>query len=68
MPSVSRAQSRFFHWSESHPGAKGAAPLTVAKEFIAADHGKSLKSLPERVPHKARGGAVKTTAPKMFKW
>jgi hypothetical protein len=69
MPSRSRAQNRFFHWSQEHPGAEGAAPPKVSKEFLAADHGKSLKGLPQHVPHKAQGGPVRTTGyPKKFNW
>jgi hypothetical protein len=37
----------------------------VAEEFIASEHGKSLKGLPERVQKKAEGGSV---YPRTFKW
>lgn len=70
MPSRSKSQSRLFHWADAHPAEAAARGIkhSVAHEFVEADHGKSLKGLPERVTHKARGGAVKPSGPKPFKW
>lgn len=61
MPTQSKAQNRFFHWAEEHPKESGVKP-SVSKEFIQAQHGHSLKGLPER---KAEGGAV---YPPPFQW
>ena len=48
MPSVSKAQSRLMHGVASG-GIKGSSvPKKVAKEFVAADHGKSQAKLPNR--------------------
>lgn len=65
MPSRSRSQNRFFHWAAEHPAESGVKK-SVSDEFLAADHGRSLKNLPERVPHKAEGGQV--GYPRVFKW
>lgn len=69
MPSVSKAQNQFWHAMAEHPeeaAAHGIKP-SVTREFLNADHGRSLKSLPEHVKpvHKAEGGAV---YPRPFKW
>jgi hypothetical protein len=58
LPSVSKAQARFFQWIEHDPtaAAKTGVPKAVAHEFAQADKGRSLKNLPD---HKARGGTVK---------
>ena len=48
MPSVSKAQSRLMHGVASG-GIKGSGvPPKVAKEFVAADKGKSQAKLPQR--------------------
>lgn len=48
------------HWAVSNPQAASKRSLkpAVAREFVAASHGQSLKGLPERVK-KSRGGAVR---------
>ena len=50
-----------------HPAeaAKRGIKPSVTREFLDADHGRSLKDLPERVEHKANGGSVR---PVPFKW
>lgn len=48
MPSVSKAQSRLMHGVASGSITGSSVPRKVAKEFVAADHGKSQKRLPER--------------------
>lgn len=50
MPSVSKAQSRLMHAAAKNPKvAKSAGvPQKVAREYVAADRGKSQKRLPER--------------------
>jgi hypothetical protein len=50
MPSKSKAQSRYMHGIASgsiKPG-KGGPSKKVAKEFVAADKGRSQAKLPER--------------------
>lgn len=58
MPSRSKAQSRIMQAAAHTPGGFGGVPQSVGKDFAKADHGKSLKNLPEHVPHKAKGGVV----------
>jgi hypothetical protein len=41
MPSVSQAQNRYWHWVDSDPSAP-ADKKAVAKEFLAADHGRKI--------------------------
>ncbi len=67
MPVVSKAQSRFFHEMAEHPAeaAKRGIKPSVTREFLDADHGRSLKNLPDHVERKAEGGAVR---PVPFKW
>ena len=50
MPSVSKAQSRLMHGvaSGSIPARKGGPSKKVAKEFVAADKGRSQSKLPQR--------------------
>ena len=68
VPVVSKSQSRFFHWAEEHPAQSGVKP-SVSKEFLAPEHGHSLKGLPERVQKKALGGPVPCAAyPRKFDW
>lgn len=47
MPSVSQAQNRYWHWVDSDPSAP-ADKKKVAKEFLSADQGRSIKKLPEK--------------------
>lgn len=67
MPMESKAQNRFMHWAKAHPQESGVS-AKVSGDFIAAQHGHSEKSLPERVPHKAEGGRVGGQYPAPFKW
>lgn len=54
MPSVSKAQSRLMHGVASG-GIKGSGvPKKVARDFVAADKGKSQKSLPMRKSPRGR--------------
>ena len=64
MPVVSKAQNRYVHARAENPKGPGMSKA-VAEEFIASEHGKSLKGLPERVK-KAEGGSV--GYPRTFKW
>jgi hypothetical protein len=48
MPSVSKAQSRLMHGVASGNITGSGVPKKVAKEFVAADKGKSQKNLPQR--------------------
>lgn len=66
MPSRSRAQNRFFHFAAEHPEEAGVKP-SVSAEFLAADHGRKIRDLPEHVAKKAEGGAV-SSMPKPFRW
>lgn len=50
MPVVSKAQARYFFAHQNDPGSLGK----VAREFIAASQGVSLKKLPERKKPKAK--------------
>lgn len=67
MPSVSKAQHNYFEMIAHDPGAakRTGTSQAVAKEFVQADTGRDLKALPQRVPQKARGGAV---YPRAFRW
>jgi hypothetical protein len=62
MPIVSKSQNRLFRWAEEHPGKalveKGIKPA-VTREFLGTVHGAHIGNLPERVRHKAIGGAVR---------
>ena len=54
MPSVSKAQSRLMHGVASG-SIKGAdVPKSVAKDFVAADKGKSQAKLPQHVKPSSR--------------
>lgn len=44
MPVTSKAQNRWAHANADKPGRTG----DVAREFVSASHGMSLKKLPER--------------------
>ena len=52
MPSKSKAQSRLMHGvaAGSIPPRKGGPSKAVAREFVAADKGRSQAKLPERKP------------------
>jgi hypothetical protein len=66
VPVVSKAQNRFFQWAATHPEESGVKPA-VSREFLEADHGRSLKGLPEHVEKKADGGHVEGGR-RPFKW
>lgn len=68
MPVVSKAQNRWAHWAEAHPKEAGARTAAAAAEFVQADHGRSLKDLPERVQHKCEGGSVGTYPSRTMGW
>jgi hypothetical protein len=57
VPSVSKAQNRFFHAVEENPkiGKKRGVSVRVAKEFLKADEGKKVGKLPERKGRKMKG-------------
>lgn len=60
MPYKSQAQSRFIHWVDENPkqaAAEGIKP-GFAHKFVADSHGQKVSKLPQRVQHKAHGGAV----------
>lgn len=67
MPSKSLSQHNFFEMIAHDPGAakRVGVKQSVGKEFVAADKGRDLSKLPERVQHKAKGGAVTRGS---FKW
>lgn len=48
MPSKSKAQSRLMHGVASGNIKGSGVPKTVAREFVAADAGKSQAKLPDR--------------------
>jgi len=50
MPSVSKAQSRLMHGVASGDIKGSGVSKKVAREFVAADKGKSQAKLPERKP------------------
>jgi hypothetical protein len=50
MPVVSKAQNRFMRGvAAGSIKGKGKPSKAVAREFVAATHGKSLKGLPNRI-------------------
>jgi len=56
MPSKSKAQSRLMHGVASG-GIKGSdVPKSVARDYVAADKGRSQAKLPERKAPPRRGG------------
>ncbi len=65
MPIVSKAQSRAMHAAEEGNSTLGI-PQKVGKDFVDASHGMKVRDLPERVKHKAKGGAICDRPP--FKW
>ncbi len=46
MPSLSKSQNRLMHAAAA--GDSDKVPVSVGKEFIAADKGTKVSSLPER--------------------
>lgn len=50
MPSKSKAQNRLMHAAaqSSEVAKKVGVPQSTAREFVSADHGRSVKSLPEK--------------------
>lgn len=48
MPSVSKAQSRLMHGVASGSIKGAGVPKKVAREYVAADKGKSQAKLPDR--------------------
>ena len=68
VPMESKAQNAYMHWANEHPGEAGVSKK-VSGDFINAQHGHSLKGLPERVQKKADGGPVPCAAyPRKFDW
>ncbi len=53
MPSKSKAQSRLMHGVAAGNIKGSGVPKSVAKEFVAADKGRSQAKLPERKPSKS---------------
>lgn len=49
MPSVSKAQSRLMHGVASGSIKGSDVPRSVAKDYVAADKGKSQSKLPQHV-------------------
>ncbi len=49
MPSISRAQNAAMHAADEGKSTLGI-PQSVGAEFVAADHGRKIGKLPERVP------------------
>ena len=49
MPMRSKAQNRFMH---ATAGGKTDVSPKVGKKFVKEQHGKPVKSLPEKVKHK----------------
>lgn len=57
MPSKSRAQQRLMHAAARDPKVAKATgvPRSVAKEYVAADHARGAKSLPETMAKGVKG-------------
>ena len=53
----SQAQSRLMH-AVAEGRASADIPQSVGKKLVAESHGQKVGSLPQRVRHKATGGAV----------
>lgn len=70
MPSKSRKQHMFMEAIAHDPAfaRRAGVAQSVGKDFAAADKGRDIKSLPERVDHKAHGGVVESASPKPFRW
>jgi hypothetical protein len=56
MPSKSKSQNRLMQAVAHNPALakKTGVPVTVAKEFTSAQHGKSVKNLPEKLKAKSK--------------
>jgi hypothetical protein len=56
VPSVSKSQHRLFEAVAHSPkfAKKAGIPVSVGKEFSAADKGKNWRKLPERVKGKGK--------------
>lgn len=53
MPSESQAENRLMHASaEGEPWAVKKVPQSVGKEFVSADSGRKISSIPEHTNHK----------------
>lgn len=63
MPMLSKAQNRAMHAAAEGESNIGI-PKSVGKKFVAASHGEKVSKLPERVQHKAVGGAVSRASTK----
>jgi hypothetical protein len=61
MPMLSRAQNRAMHAAAEGKSTLGI-PKSVGQKFVTASHGEKVRDLPERVPKKACGGAVRKMA------
>jgi hypothetical protein len=57
MPMLSKAQNAAMHAAAEGKSTLGI-PQSVGKKFVEASHGEKVSKLPERVQHKAHGGAV----------
>lgn len=62
MPVVSKAQNRAMHAAAAGKGTLGI-PASVARDYVAASHGMSVKKLPERKSKPARKKAFGSLAP-----
>ncbi len=53
MPSRSMKEHRMWEWAKHNPEAAQAKGLdpAVARDFVAADKGRDLSKLPEKVHH-----------------
>jgi hypothetical protein len=67
MPFESKAQERLFQAAAHDPAfaERSGLPQKTAQKFIRDSKGQDLSKLPQRVQHKAVGGAVKRPT---FKW
>jgi hypothetical protein len=68
MPSKSRAQHNLMEMVAHDPAAAKRVGIkqSVGKDFVQADKGRSMKSLPQ---HKAMGGLVPSSSyPPKFNW
>jgi len=52
MPSESQAQNRWAHWAEKH--SSNPKTRKAAADYVAADHGRKISKLPERVGEKKK--------------
>lgn len=65
MPSVSKSQFRLFAACSHGANYDSCPDAKVSKEFNAADKGRDLSKLPDRIK-KAKGGPVSGAKP--FRW